>query len=264
MLNYINTVAGKTGRKFLRLINYVSSISGLLYRILKLFVTGNYKGKKLVRAGIIEQIYFTAVQALWLIVPIALVIGTVFFLQFSQFAGQYDFGKIAVFVLMRETGPMIAAILVILRSATAVTIEIAYMNVRNEMDAILMAGADPIALICIPRLIGITLAILCLFIVFNLVAIFGGFIVAWGLSDISLSIFLAMIGKAISITDVFVVFAKAVTFGILISTICMYRGFEAKNSITEVPIKTSKAAVECFFYCLVLNIIISILFVITG
>ncbi|PIE75370.1 MAG: hypothetical protein CSA18_00350 [Deltaproteobacteria bacterium] len=264
MINYISRFAGKTGYKFLYYLNDILSLSGLLYRILKIFVTGSYKGKKIVRVVIIEQIYFTAVQALWLIIPIALIIGTVFFLQFSKIASQYDFGKIAVVVLMRETGPIVAAVLVILRSATAVTIEIGYMNVGKEMDFIQMSGVDPIALICIPRLVGITSAILCLFLVFDFVAVFGGYIVAWAMSDLSLSRFLGMLGRSITIGDTFAVLFKALSFGIIISVISIFRGFEVKKSLNEIPVKTSKSAVESFFYCFLFNILISILFSIIG
>lgn len=263
-MDFLIKFAGNTGRMFLNYLNYILSISGLLYRILIIFVTRNYSGKTLVRIGIIEQIYFTAVQALWIIIPIALAVGTTFFLQVAQLTSQYEFGKLAVTILIRETSPMVTAILVILRSATAVTVEIGYMNVRKEMDAIQMSGADPIALICLPRLIGITSAILFLFIIFNLVAVFGGFIAAWILSDISLSIYLGVIGKSISMLDVAAGLVKGVTFGVLISNICMYRGFEAATSITEVPAKASKASVDCFFFCLVLNIIISICFSVAG
>jgi len=261
---YLIRFAGLTGRKFLAYSNYILSLSALLYRILKIFVTGNYKGKKLVWVGIIEQIYFTAVQALWIIIPIALMIGTAFFLQFSQLAAKYDFGKIAVVALMRETGPMVAAIVVILRSATAVTVEIGYMNVRNEMDAVRMAGADPVALICIPRLAGISAAVLCLFIVFNIVAVLGGYIGAWALSDISLVRFLAMIGKAVSVNDILAVVVKALSFGAIISVVCMYRGFAAKKTITLVPVMVSRASVECFFFCLFVNILISVMFSVSG
>jgi len=255
----INNITGKIGRKFLNYLDYILSLFAFLYLILKIFVTKNYSGKKLVTIGIVEQIYFTAVQALWIIIPIALIIGTAFFLQFVKLSGQYDFGKIAVMVLIRETAPMVTAIVVILRSATAVTIELGYMNVEREIDAIQMAGVDPLALICIPRFIGITSAILCLFIIFDLVAIFGGYIGAWILSDISLYSFLGKIGKAITFMDVLASFIKGIVFGWVISIICMYKGFEAKKSLTEVPVKASQAAVECFFYCLILNPLISLI-----
>ncbi|MDY0131996.1 MAG: ABC transporter permease [Desulforegulaceae bacterium] len=263
-MKYLFSLSSKIGRSFLNYLDYIFSLSGLLYCILKIFVKGNYSGKKLVRLGIIEQIYFTAVQALRIIIPIALVIGTAFFLQFSKIADQYDLGKLAAVILLRELGPMIAAVVVILRSATAVTTEIGYMNVQGEMDAIQMAGVDPLALICLPRLIGITTAILCLFIVFSLVSVLGGFASAWILSDISLHRFLLTIGKSISFSDVFAVLFKAMGFGVIISIICLYRGFEAKNSITEVPVRTAKAAVECFFYCLIFNVLISVIFMLRG
>ncbi|MDY0361545.1 MAG: ABC transporter permease [Desulforegulaceae bacterium] len=263
-MKYLIFLSGKTGRTFLNYMDSIFSMSGLLYRILKIFVKGNYSGKKLVWAGIVEQIYFTAVQALKIIVPISLILGTVFFLQFSKFAEQHSLGNIAVIFLLRETGPMISAIVVILRSATAVTTEIGYMNVRHEMDSIQMAGADPLALICLPRVIGITTAILCLFIVFNLVSILGGYVSAWAISDISMHRFLVLIGKSISLTDALAVSVKALAFGVIISIVCLYRGFEAKKSITEVPVKTARAAVECFFYCLIFNVIISVVFSLKG
>jgi phospholipid/cholesterol/gamma-HCH transport system permease protein len=262
-MNYLLSFTGKLGRSFLNYLDYVFSLCGLLYRILKIFVKGNYSGKKLVWVGIIEQIYFTA-QALRIIIPIALIIGTAFFLQFSKFADQHDVGNLAVIILLRELGPIISAIVVILRSATAVTTEIGYMNVRHEMDAIQMSGADPFVLICLPRFLGITSAILCLFIVFNLVSVLGGYVSAWILSDISLHRFLVIIGKAISFSDAFAVLLKAGGFGVIISLVCLYRGFEAKDSITEVPVRTARASVECFFYCLIFNVIVSVIFSLRG
>jgi ABC-type transporter Mla maintaining outer membrane lipid asymmetry permease subunit MlaE len=41
---------------------------------------------------------------------------------------------------------------------------------------------------------------------------------------------------------------------------CLYRGFEKKRQITEVPVATSRSAVECFLFCLIINVVISIFF----
>ena len=133
----------------------------------------------MVRRNTLEQVYFTAVQALPMILPIATLIGAMIIVQFSKFSGQYDLGKITVLIIVRELGPILTAFLIILRSATAVTIEISYMNVFNEMDALEMSGLDPLWVICVPRLVGITSAILCLFIVFDIVAIVGGYAIVW-------------------------------------------------------------------------------------
>jgi phospholipid/cholesterol/gamma-HCH transport system permease protein len=157
-------------------------------------------------------------------------------------------------------GPIVTAMMVILRSATAVTIEISYMRVLHELDAMEMSGLDPIWVVCVPRLVGITTALLGLFIVFNLVSIFGGYAVVWLVKYAPTSNFLEQTAKAITFSDILVGFFKAVMFGISITVTCLYRGFEMKHQITEVPVATSRSAVECFLYCLIINAFISTIF----
>ena len=82
-------------------------------------------------------------ESLPIIIPIALIIGCILIIQFVKVSGQYDLGKTTVLLIVRELGPIITAFLVILRSATAVTIEIGYMNTLHEIEAIEMAGIDP-------------------------------------------------------------------------------------------------------------------------
>ena len=164
----------------------------------------------MVRRNTLEQVYFTAVQALPMILPIAILIGAMIIVQFSKFSGQYDLGKITVLIIVRELGPIVTAFLIILRSATAVTIEISYMNVLNEMDALEMSGLDPLWVICVPRLVGITSAILCLFIVFDIVAIVGGYAIVWIITYINLGEYLLQIANAISVADITVGIIKAI------------------------------------------------------
>ena len=145
--------------------------------------------------------------------PAALIIGSMIIIQFTKFQGQYDLGKITVLLIVREIGPVVTAMLVILRSASAVTIETGYMKVLHEVDALEMAGLDPLWVLCLPRLIGITTAILSLFIVFDLVAIIGGYAVVWIITYIPMGNFLEQIAKAITVSDIVVGIIKAICFG---------------------------------------------------
>ena len=214
----------------------------------------------MVRRITLEQIYFTAVQALPVIIPIAIIFGSMIIIQFSKFSGQIDLGRITVLIILRELGPIITAFLIILRSATAVTIEISYMNVFHEIDALEMSGVDPFWMVCVPRLVGITTAVLCLFIVFDIVAIIGGYAVVWMVTYIYLGDYLLQIATAISAADITVGIIKAVLFGITITVTCLYHGFNTRKHITQIPVATSRAAVQCFLYCIVVNVIISTLF----
>ena len=161
---------------------------------------------------------------------------------------------------MRELGPAITALLIILRSATAVTIETGYMKVLHEIDALEMAGINIDWFVCIPRLVGITTAILSLFVVFDIVAIIGGYVVVWTFTYLPVGNFLKQIAGAVTVSGIAVGLIKAVCFGITISVTSTYHGLKVGRHMTEIPVAASRSAVECFFFCLVINVTISALF----
>ncbi len=256
----MKSITGYSGRQVILLVDHLLRLYAFCYKMCVLIVKRPQEGRALNRWGIVEQIYFTGVQALPVIIPIALIVGCMLIITFSKVAGQYDVGKMTIILIVREFGPIITAVVVILRSATAVTIEISYMNTFNEIDAIEMAGIDPMRILCIPRLIGITSAILSLFIVFDLVAIVGGYVIVWVATYVPMGNLFAQIGKAITVTDIIVGSIKAICFGVIITVICLYHGFHTKRRITIIPQVTSASAVECFFHCLVINVVISAAF----
>ncbi|MDY6824739.1 MAG: ABC transporter permease [Thermodesulfobacteriota bacterium] len=256
----INSLTGLIGRQT---ITYTAHLLNLLAFGVKLFSTmanAPLRGRAVVKWGIVEQIYFTAVQALFLIVPLSLLLGCMILMQFARFSAQIDLGKIVVILIIREVGPVITAMLVILRSATAVTIEISYMNVLNEIESLEMAGIDPMRLLAIPRFVGITSAILCLFIIFDVGAILGGYGIIRLTTSIPMGNYLPDIAKAIAGADIVIGLVKALLFGVVISVVTLYHGFESQKRITNIPRVTSKVAIECFFYCILINIFVSGLF----
>ena len=158
-------VTGYIGRKAVKSIRHLLDLFAFTYRILNLVMSRPKSGRNLIGRVIVQQLYFTAVQALPVILPIALLVGSAIVIQFAKLSGQYDFGRLSVLLIVREVGPIVTAMIVILRSATAVTIEISYMQVLHELDAMEMSGMDPLRIVCVPRLAGITSALLGLFIV---------------------------------------------------------------------------------------------------
>lgn len=253
-------VLEKIGSQTLKRINHLLDLFAFTARLLELMIRRPKAGRLLLNRIIVEQLYFTAVQALYIIVPVALIIGAMMIAQFSQFSQQYDLGKIMIILIVREIGPFLTALVVIVRSATAVTIETGYMNSLREMESLEMSGIDPVHFIGPPRLIGITTAVLCLFGIFDLVAIIGGYAVIWIFTDIPIGNFLQQIGKALTVADIVVGIAKGLCFGITITVASLLRGFSVKRQITGIPVATSSAAVDCLIYCLIINIFISAAF----
>ena len=256
----MDRIAGYIGRQTIARVNHLVELSAFAYRIAFLFFRRDKTGRKLIHRIITEQIYFTAVQALPIVIPIALLLGAGLIIQFAKLSSQYDLGKITVLLIVREFGPLITALVVILRSATAVTVETGYMTVRHEIESIEMAGIDPNHIISYPRLLGITISILSLFLVFDLTSILGGYFIIWTTTDTPLGNFMGQIGKAVTGMDIIVGIVKGLSFGFAITVTCLYRGFGVGKQMTALPVATSRAAIESLFYCLMLNIIISLAF----
>lgn len=253
-------VVGSLGRRTIRSVNRLMDLCALTYRLAALTMPPPRNGWALVKRVIVEQIHFTAVQALPVIIPVALITGSMLIVQFSQLSGQVDLGKLVVLLVLREMGPLVTAIIVILRSATAVTIEMSYMCVLREIDALEMAGIDPLHTVCFPRLVGITIAIVSLILVFDLMAIIGGYAIVKGTTMLPVEGFFQQIAKGVVGTDFAVGLLKGIFFGVTITVTCLYHGLARKDQITQVPVATSRAAVDCFFYCLVINIFISFIY----
>ncbi len=247
---------GYLGRQTLVRLNRYADQSAFFYRILRQIIVNPRVGRKLRTRIIIEQIYFTAVEALWIVIPIALLLGSMMILQFSGIAAQHDLGKITVALLIREFGPLITALIVILRSATAITIETGYMNVLHEIEAMELQGIDPLDILTVPRMIGITVSMFCLITLFCIISVLGGYAIAWALTTLPLQNFLSQIGKAITGLDIIVVGLKALFFGVGTTVISMHYGLSVTKGITEVPVATSRGAVACLFYCLAVNFIL--------
>jgi phospholipid/cholesterol/gamma-HCH transport system permease protein len=251
---------GQLGRKAITSIHRLLDVCALIYRVTAIALPLPRNGRALIKRVIVEQVFFTAVQALTVIIPIALIIGTLMIVHFSKLTGQVDLGKLVVLLVLREIGPLITAIIVILRSATAVTIEISYMNVLHEIDTLEMAGIDPFQTLCFPRLVGITTAIVSLILVFDLMAIIGGYAIVKATTMLPVEGFFQQIAKGVESVDIVVGLLKGILFGVTITVTCLYHGLAPKRQITQVPVATSRAAVDCFFYCLVINIFISFIF----
>ncbi len=252
------------GNKVISWGKYLVGISALLYRSLKAFFTSQKEGQKVVTDVIFRQILFTGVEALPVISFVALLLGVIVIVQsiaqFTKFGAEDYLGQVLVMVIIRELGPLLTAIIVIGRSATAIAIELGNMIVDHEMEALKVMGVDPLRFIVAPRLIGVIITVICLTIYFCLVALIGGFIVSRFVLVLPFGVFIETLLSAITLNDIFVCLLKSAIFGLLIALICIFHGLSVKVSSTEVPQVTTKAVVSSIFFCFTLNSVITVLF----
>lgn len=222
---------------------------------------------------LISQIYFTGVEAIPLVAFLALVIGSATILQAATVmpkigAGDY-FGNVMVLVVVREVGPLFTAFLVAGRTGSALSTYLGNMKVQQEIDALKTMGIDPVRYLVFPSFAATVLSMFCLTVIFNLVAIFGGYVVvkmlALVLTDstelqLSLPLFLERILASMGVMDGVLGIIKPVAFGMLVSVIACFHGMAVTNDIREVPKATTGGVVNSFVCITLFDVIFAIPF----
>jgi len=245
-------------------LRYYLDVSTLLYLALKELVTERKKGFLLVWEITIRQIYFTGVQALKVTTLVSLTLGTIVIVQsgsqMSLLGGVQFVSTILVLVILRELGPLLTAFIVIGRSGTAIATELGNMIVARELEAMEAMGINPVYFIVTPRIFGVTLAVICLTIYFNVVALLGGVVVSKMILTIPLPVFLRELAVSLTATDLVFGILKSFIFGLLIALTCTYHGLTVGFSTTEVPQAATRGVVSSILACVTFNVLMTLLF----
>lgn len=205
----------------------------------------------------IWQVYFTGFEATKLITIIAAIFGSMIIaiaLFMMPMVGFGDsIGNILVVIIVRELGPILTAFMVAGRTGAGLATYVGNMKVESEIDALESMGVDPVRFLALPSLIGCTISMIVLSLLFSGVALTAGYFVGVILikvmhSTIGLDprIYTEAIFSSLTIPDLFLLILKPAFFGILISMIAMQRGLSLKYDIREVPKAASDTVVSCF------------------
>src|SRR3990172_7190541 len=187
-------------------------------------------GRRAVFKVVYKQIYFTGIEAFSIISWIAVILGIIIVTQaisiLPLFGGERHIGEIMVWVVIRELGPLFAAIIVIARSGTAMAAELGSMKINNEVMAIEAMGIDPQVYLVVPRVIGASLAIFILTFYFEVISVLGGYLLAGFGTRMSFHVYASSILEAINITDIIASLLKSLFFGLIIGAVCCYHGLK--------------------------------------
>jgi phospholipid/cholesterol/gamma-HCH transport system permease protein len=250
-------------------------IASLFYHV----VASLFEGRRLTARAVWEmfqqQLYFTGVEAVGLVVGLALLLGGVTIVQAATVLpriGTSDFlGDVMVLVIIRELAPLFTAFLVAGRTGSALATFLGNMKVNNEIDALETMGIDPVRYLVLPALLGCVTAMVCLTLIFIATAILGGYVVANLLSDLfpsilgmnmSFSVFLNRTVTALQFLDGVVLLLKPIAFGTVIALLACNSGLSLGISPHEVPQGTRRAVVQAFAYVVVLDGLFAALFVV--
>lgn len=254
---------GAIGRSFLEMVNEGFRMVGFLFIIFSVAWQHRKDGRKVVFQDVISQIYFTGVQSMPLVFVVALLMGGLLIIQSAEYitsVGEEFFGTLVNVIIIRELGSLLTAIIVLLRSGAAVATEMGYMAVLKETKGIEMMGINPVHYLAIPRMIGISISMICLFVCFSIISILGGMLLTWMITNIEMTNLIKELSRSIGAIDLFVGMTKSLFFGIFVSLVSLYHGFNAAGALTSIPPRVSRAMVEGLILCISFSVMISALF----
>ncbi len=254
-------IATTIGQATLRRLHVLGALwAFLVHTITVLLAPGD--GARVVWRETLRQVRYSGVEAVPLVALVALLAGALINLQTLGFmsgaSGDQLLGTVMEVVVLRELGPLVVALVVLGRSGTAIVVELGNMKVMGEMVLLESMGIDPVRYLAVPRLLGVPIAMVGLVVLFDLVAMLGGFGVASLAVDKPLLAYLTILGSEISLGSVLGGVLKAVLFGIIIAGTSAWSAFEVKGVITEVPQASRSVVARCLVACFVVDILVSI------
>lgn len=196
---------------------------------------------------LINQIRFTALQAVGLVTLLAAILSFLVIAQTSRQLGAVApnfFGTIMVVAVIRELGPLLTALIVVSRSGTAIAAEMATNRVLGEVTALEAMGIDPYIYLVLPRMLGAIVSVACLMVLFDGVALVSGYIGAnAGSGGMSIRHYSDIVLSTLSAKDVWLTVAKGITFGAAVALFCSYHGLAVKAGPTEIPQAVTRGVV---------------------
>ncbi len=244
-----------------------------LFKILKRFIgfTGAFfislfscfKSPKNFRfIAFLYHIENSALKALPIVVLTALLVGVVLAYQAAYQLAQFGANIFIVDLIgisaTRELAPLIVAIVIAGRSASAYTAQIGVMKITDEIAAMNTMGFRSFEFIIIPRVIALVVAMPLIVAISDAISIIGGMIIAKLNLDISFTEFLRRFKEAVELKHIFIGLVKAPIFGFLIGLIACFRGFEVNNTTQSIGIYTTKSVVNAIFWVIAFDALFSV------
>ena len=241
------------------MINFFGKCMENLYRSILYLVSGRSR-----LCNIFSQAAAISYDSLMISLVITFVSAAVIAIQVSkQFlmsgAEAYVGGSIAV-VMIREIAPGFVALAIGARAGTAISAEIANMQVTSQVDAIKTLKVDPVGYYFAPRILAAAITVPMVVIIAELVGITGGLIVSNATIHLHPARYITSVWLWLSTKDIYISLLKAFIFGVLIALVCATQGYETHGGAKDVGESTTKAAVLSTVYMLLADFIINLVF----
>ena len=196
---------------------------------------------------VLQQIRFIGFQSILVIFLTGAFTGMVLALQgfytLNRFGSTALLGPMVALSLIRELGPVLSGLMVTGRVGSAMTAEIGIMRITEQIDALELMGLNPFRYLVVPKLFACVLSLPLLSSIFNVVGIFGGYLIGVRLLGMGKGTYFAEMANYVDMDDILGGIYKSLTFGVLITWVCCYKGYYTRFGAEGVSKATTQAVV---------------------
>jgi phospholipid/cholesterol/gamma-HCH transport system permease protein len=196
---------------------------------------------------VLDRVHFIGYKSLVIIVLTGgftgMVLGLQLYLTLTRFGSEAFLGPAVALALIRELGPVLAALMVTGRAGSALTAELGIMRITEQIDALTVMALNPFRYLVAPSIVAGVLTFPLMTAIFDVVGIFGGYLVAVELLGLSRGTYFGEIQTFVRLDDVMTGFWKSLSFGALVTWVCTYKGFHVGHGAEGVARATTQAVV---------------------
>lgn len=210
------------------------------------------------------NVYRTGAQALPITALVAFLIGIVLSYlsarQLKLFGADIFIVDILGISILRELGPVLAAILVAGRSGSAMTAQLGAMRVTQELDALAVLGIPYSLRLVLPKIVALAIALPLIVLWSNAIALLGGMVAANVQLDIGYRHFVTSLPNAVPVANFWLGLGKGAVFGIFIGLIACHFGLRIKPNTESLGIGTTNSVVTSITVVILVDAIFAVLF----
>ncbi|MBI5658425.1 MAG: lipid asymmetry maintenance ABC transporter permease subunit MlaE [Nitrosomonadales bacterium] len=210
----------------------------------------------------VRELFFTGVMSLIIILVAGLFVGIVLGMQgyetLKRYGSESALGTLVALSLVRELGPVLAALLFASRAGSAMTAEIGLMKATEQISAMEMMAVNPIARVVAPRFWAGVISMPLLAAMFSAMGVFGGYMVGVVMIGVDEGSFWSQMQSAVDFQhDILNGVIKSVVFGVAVTVISLFEGFDAPPTAEGVSGATTRTVVQSSLAILLLDVILT-------
>jgi phospholipid/cholesterol/gamma-HCH transport system permease protein len=196
---------------------------------------------------ILERIHFIGYKSLVIVVLTGaftgMVLGLQLYLTLARFGSEAFLGPALALSLIRELGPVLSALMVTGRAGSALTAEIGIMRITEQIDALTVMALNPFRYLVSPSILAGLLTFPLMTSIFDVLGIGGGYLVAVQLLGLSQGTYFGEMQTFVRLDDVMTGFWKSLSFGIVVTWVATYKGFNVGHGAEGVARATTQSVV---------------------